>query len=120
MAEKVAIVIGGNPMEKAFDNARSRTDAEGTDKAVKGDVDYRPSDSPKESCAKCANATIEKGEDDGTCKIVAGRIKADDVCDRFDAKGQEPEGEKKPPPFAKKDDGKSPPFGGDEDEHDYR
>jgi len=58
----------------------ARPDAEKGQKVSKESVDYRESDNPNKRCGTCSMFLPS-----GSCTLVEGLIKAEDVCDEWDA-----------------------------------
>jgi hypothetical protein len=57
-------------------------------KLSKDEVNYRPAGSSNTRCERCVHFSWNKGSTgQGSCRIVAGLIKGDYVCDRFQSGG---------------------------------
>jgi hypothetical protein len=104
---KVTLTFG-----EAEKGARDMLDEHLSDEKVpQADANYRPADTPDETCSRCEHYMASDQAEEASCEKVAGTVEAGYVSDLFEPSGEK--GQKDPM-------SERPPFGGKEttsDEH---
>lgn len=74
--------------QRAVQSAASDEGVTPDTKYSKDEVNYRPAGSSSTRCDGCANFAWSKGSQGvGNCRLVAGLIKPDYICDEYEAGG---------------------------------